>query len=108
MIARANTDSVNIAEPISNTKIERNYKLMIFGNWYYDTGRHTRSDRKYTLGTIEATLNGIRLRNPECHKHMDIKMSGQEIDKLIEELLWMRKCREDNKKGFNSKYITDL
>jgi hypothetical protein len=71
---------------------------MIFGNWYYDYGRHTRSDRKYSEGTIDCTWAGFKLKNPETGKHLEIKMSDEEIDSFIVELQKIQSAKNKQKK----------
>lgn len=77
---------------------------MIFGNWYSDYGRHTRSDRKYVKGTVEPAWNGLKLRRGgkcgepnELPQHLDIKMTDQEIDELIAGLVKIRKAKKKEK-----------
>lgn len=62
-------------------------------NWYYNAGRHTRSDRTFRIGEIEVTYSGIRLTCPSQNKHMDIEMSDAELDKLISDLKYMKQYK---------------
>lgn len=70
---------------------------MKVGNWYYDYGRCTRSDRKSIHGTIEVAWNGLTLRNSDRTKHMDIELSEEEIDEVIHILSHFKKLKADEK-----------
>lgn len=60
-------------------------------NWYFNAVRHTRSDRAFKAGEIEASYRGIRLISG--NKHMDIDLTMQETDDLIKQLVNMQKVK---------------
>lgn len=67
---------------------------MKVGNWYYLTGRHTRSDRKYKDVTIEANYNGFQLVDKDAHKFLEVIMTDEEIDVFISRLQQIKKYKD--------------
>ncbi len=59
---------------------------MKVGNWYYITGRHTRSDRVYKEVEIDTTWTGFKLVNKEDHYYLEVIMTDEEIDSFISKL----------------------
>jgi hypothetical protein len=66
-------------------------------NWLWGYTRHTRTgDRTYKIGTIEASLRGIKLVSDS--KYMDIELSDAEIIDLIKHLEKIQMAKKDEQK----------
>lgn len=68
---------------------------MKVGNWYYLTGRHTRSDRVYKDITIQVNYHGFQLINKDAHKYLEVIMSDDEIDAFIAGLDRIKKYKQN-------------